>query len=103
MQRDTRTSGNFGGPQAGSVNLQILGNIHWLMLMLLERGSFGVDVQQAKARAVYVAGEATKRHADLPSDFILPESVPARFTWLPLTARFAGAFGWEEVYQKPDR
>ena len=102
MQRDTRTSGNFGGPQAGSVNLQILGNIHWLMLMLLERGSFGVDVQQAKARAVYVAGEATKRHADLPSDFILPESVPARFTWLPLTARLAGAFGWEKFYQKPD-
>ena len=75
IQRDTRTSGSFGGSQAGSVNVQILGNLHWLMLIHLERGSFGCDVQQAKARAVYVAGEATKRHSDLPSDFILPEGV----------------------------
>lgn len=79
IQRDTRTSGNFGGSQAGSVNVQIVGNLHWLMLIHLERGSFGCDVQQAKARAVYVAGEATKRHSDLPSDFILPETVPSRW------------------------
>ena len=88
--------------QVGSVNQQILGNIRWLMLILLERGNFGCDVQQAKARAVYVAGEATKRHADLPEEFIMPESVPSKWTWLPLTARLATAFGWEKFYQKPD-
>jgi hypothetical protein len=68
IQRDTRTSGSFGGPQAGAVNVQILGNLHWMMLIQLERGHFGGDVQQAKARAVYVAGEATKRHSDLPTE-----------------------------------
>ena len=72
------------------------------MLIHLERGNFGVDVQQAKARAVYVAGEATKRHSDLPSEFVLPDGVPSRWTWLPLTARLATAFNWENVYQKPE-
>ena len=95
IQRDTRTSGNFGGSHAGFVNLQVPGNLHWLTLILVERGNFGGDVQQAKARAVYVAGEATKRHSDLPSDFVLPDTVPSRWTWLPLTARLAKAFGWE--------
>lgn len=102
IQRDTKTSGNFGGSQVGSVNVQVIGNVHWLMLMHLERGSFGCDVQQAKARAVYVAGSASKRHAELPSDFILPESVPSRWTWLPLTPRLATAFGWAKFHQKPD-
>lgn len=83
LQRDTKTSGNFGGVGSGSVKLQILGNLHLLMLIHLERGNFGCDVQQAKARAVYIAGEATKRHSDLPSDFILPEGVPARWRWVP--------------------
>jgi hypothetical protein len=100
LQRDTRTSGNFGGSHAGTVNVQVIGNIHWLMLIMLERGNFGIDVQQGKARAVYVAGEATKRHADLPGDFVMPEGVPSRWTWLPLTARLATAFGWEKFYQK---
>ena len=90
LQRDTKTSGNFGGVASGSVNLQILGNLHWLMLIHLERGNFGGDVQQAKARAVYVAGQATKRHADLPSDFILPESVPTRW---PIVACHTGLIG----------
>ena len=90
IQRDTRASGNFGGVGAGSVNLQVIGNLHWLMLINLERGSYGGDVQQAKARALYVAGEATKRHSDLPSDFVLPGDVPSRWTWLPLTARLVG-------------
>lgn len=101
FQRDTRASGNYGGSKVGAVNVQVLGNVHWLMLILLERGNFGGDVQQAKARAVYVAGEATKRHAELPGDFILPEGVPSKWTWLPLTARLATAFGLEKFYQKP--
>ena len=67
IQRDTRTSGSFGGSHVGSVNLQVLGSVHWQMLIGLERGNFGGDVQQAKARAVYVAGEAIKRHSELPS------------------------------------
>ena len=102
LQRDTRTSGNFGSPQSGTVSLSVLGNLHWLMLIHLERGAFGCDVQQAKARALYVAGEATKRHVDLPTDFVMPEGVPSRWTWLPLTARLAGAFNWEKFYQKPE-
>ena len=83
------------------MNVVVLGNLHWSALMALERGTYGGDVQQAKARAVYVAGEAGKRHSDLPTDFVLPESVPSRWTWLPLTARLAAAFGWAKFYQEP--
>ena len=72
------------------------------MLIHLERGNFGCDVQQAKARAVHVAGEATKRHSDLPTEFVLPDTVSSKWTWLPLTARLAAAFGWEKFDQKPD-
>ena len=60
------------------------------MLIHFDRGNFGGDLQQAKARAVYVAGQATKRHADLPSDFILPESVPTRW---PIVACHTGLIG----------
>ena len=59
-------------------------------------------MQQAKARAVYVAGEATKRFSELRSNFELPDCVCSRWTWLPLTSRFATAFGWDKFYQKPE-
>ena len=102
IQRDTRTSGNWGGSQTASVSLQALGNIHWASLIALERGSFGSTVQAAKERVVYTAGEACKRHSDLPADFILPQGVPSRWTWLPLTGRLASSFGWSKFYRDPD-
>ena len=92
LQGDTRTSGSFDGSKAGTVNLQIIGSIHWLILIHLERGNFGV----------YVAGEATKRYSELPSNFALPDCVRSRWTWLPLTSRLATAFGWDKFYQKSE-
>ena len=51
---------------------------------------------------VEIDDSAAKRHSDLPTDFILPDSVASRWTWLPLTARLAAAFGWAKFYQKPE-
>ena len=72
------------------------------MLIHFERGKFGGDVQQAKARAVHVAGEVTQRYSELPSNFALPNCVRSRRTWLPLTSRFATAFGWDKFYQESE-
>jgi hypothetical protein len=100
-QRDTRTSGNYGGSGTSPVNIGIAGNIHPRMLMAMERGLVGNHVQATKERFVYCAGRACRRHSDLPSDYQLPENV-SLWTWLPLTARFATSFGWDSFYQNPD-
>ena len=51
---------------------------------------------------MYVAGEGTKRHSELPSNFALPDCVRSRWTWLPLTSSVATAFGWDKFDQKPE-
>lgn len=101
LQRDTRTSGCYGGVGTPAVNLAIVGNWHWKMLLAVERGLVGNHVAATKERSLYCAGASAKRHEDLPADFALAADQP-RWTWLPLTAKLAQSFGWSAFYQSPD-
>ena len=101
LQRDTRTSGSYGGAGSPAVNVAIVGNWHWKMLLAVERGLVGNHVAATKERSLYCAGAAAKRREDLPADFLLPPNQP-RWTWLPLTAKLADSFGWSPYYQAPE-
>lgn len=98
VQRDTRTSGSYGSSRTRPVNASILGNLHWSMFLTIERGLTGNHVACTKERFVICAGRPARRHADLPEGYDLPQG-QARWVWLPLTARLARVFGWEEYYQ----
>ena len=73
-QRDTRTSGSYGGSKALPLNVAILGNLHWRMLIAMERGAIGNHVAATKERFLVCAGQACRRHSDLPADFKMPET-----------------------------
>ena len=88
LQRNTRTSGSYGGSKTPSVNVSIVGNWHWKMILMVERGLTGNHVAATKERCLYCAGTAAKTHEALPADFELAPGQP-RWTWLPLTARLA--------------
>ncbi|CAK0878523.1 unnamed protein product, partial [Prorocentrum cordatum] len=106
LQSDTRTSGSYGSVGSPAVNVAIIGNWHWKMLMAVERGHVGNHVAATKERSIYCAGPAAKRHEPLPADFEMPRDENGvaypRWTWLPLTARLADSFGWSHYYQEPD-